>query len=74
MSHRMPERLLEACERGRRAGKDFPTIWRELLRPNPLVVGLPGHEVAGREARILIHLRTGQTLVSTVDGYSLRGS
>lgn len=67
----MPEGLVEACERARRAGKDFPTVWREILRPHPLVIGLPGHEVVDGEARILIALRTGQKIGSTIRGYFL---
>lgn len=68
----MPERLFEACERARREGKDFPTIWRLVLRPHSLVVGLPGHEIVDGRPAILINLRNGQTLVSTLDGFSQR--
>ena len=68
----MPERLVEACEKARREGRDFPTVWWNILRPHPLVIGLPSHETVDGDARILISLRTGQTLVSTRGRYSLR--
>jgi hypothetical protein len=64
--------LIAACEKARLEGKDFPTVWRTVLRPHPLVLGLPTHEVSGGEARILISLRTGQKVVSARDGYLLR--
>ncbi|ANP47302.1 hypothetical protein [Candidatus Viadribacter manganicus] len=68
----MPRQLLDACERARRSGLDFPTIWRTLLRTSPLVIGLPGHEVVDGEAQIVISLSTGQQLLSAANGFSLR--
>jgi len=68
----VPHRLIQACESARCEGKDFPTIWRNVLRPHSLVVGLPRHEIVAGQAAILVNLRNGQTLISTVDGFSLR--
>jgi len=67
-----PEQLVAACERARLEGKDFPTVWRTVLRPHPLVIGLPTHEASGGEARIVISLRTGNKIVSALTCYSLR--
>ena len=68
---RTPKELLEACERARQRGKDFPTIWRDVLRPNPLVIGLPGHDVRGGAPCIVVSLSTGDTLLSGHSGYRL---
>jgi len=68
----MPQGLLEACQRAHREGSDFPTIWRAILRPSRLVIGLPGHEVIDGEAHIVISLRTGQKLLSHRRGFALR--
>lgn len=68
----MPERLLEACERAHRDGRDFPTIWRTILRPNRLVIGLPSHEIVDGEAHIVISLGTGHKILSHRRGFSLR--
>ncbi len=67
----MPQQLLHACQRAHRDRTDFPTIWHTILRPNPLVIGLPGHEVVDGEAHIVIGLSTGQKLVSRRSGFSL---
>lgn len=68
----MPQQLLEACEQAHREGRDFPTIWRTILRPHRLVHGLPGHEVVDGDARIMISLTTGQKLLSSASGFALR--
>jgi hypothetical protein len=68
----MPQQLLEACEQAHREGRDFPTIWRMILRPHRLVQGLPGHEVVDGETRIVISLSTGQQLLSRTSGFALR--
>lgn len=66
-----PDQLLAACESARSQGKDFPTVWRTILRPNPLVTGLPGHEIEHGEARIVVHLITGQKISAAIGGYTL---
>lgn len=66
-----PEQLLAECESARCQGQDFPTVWRTILRPNPLVMGLPGHEIQQGEARIVVRLTTGQRICSSLGGYTL---
>lgn len=66
------DQLVAACEKARAAGVDFPTVWRTILRPNPLVIGLPNHEISKGEAQIVVSLRTGQKICSAVTGYTLR--
>lgn len=68
----MPQQLLEACEQAHREGRDFPTIWRTILRPHRLVQGLPGQEVVDGETRIVISLSSGQELLSNTRGFALR--
>jgi len=63
--------LLRQCEQARAAGQDFPTIWNTLLKRHPLVRGMPGHEVRGGEAFVIVRLLNGQTLASSTRGFSL---
>lgn len=65
------EDLLRACQAAHGAGKDFPTVWNTLLKRHPLVIGLPEHEIANGEARIVIRLVTGQRILSAARGFSL---
>ena len=67
----MPQQLLEACRRAQREGHDFPTIWRSVLRPNRLVIGLPGHEIINGEACIVISLSNGRRLLSRANAFDL---
>lgn len=63
--------LLSECEEARAAGRDFPTIWNTLLKRHPLVRGIPGCEVRGGEAFIVVQLLSGQKLASSMRGFSL---
>jgi hypothetical protein len=55
--------LLDACHAARRGGADFPTIWRDVLKDNALVLGPPvqGRDVAS--PALEVRLLTGQSLV-----------
>jgi hypothetical protein len=46
-------------------------VWNTILKRHPLVGGLPGHEIRGGEALIVVQLRTGQRLASSSLGFSL---
>lgn len=63
--------LLRQCEEAHAAGRDFPTIWNTLLKRHPLVPGIPGCEVRGGEAFIVVRLLSGQKLASSMRGFSL---
>ena len=63
--------LLRQCADAHAAGVDFPTVWNTILKRHPLVGGLPGHEIRGGEALIVVRLRTGQRLASSSLGFSL---
>ena len=64
--------LLRQCEEAHARGCDFPTIWRTVLKHHPLVIGLPGHEIQGGEALIVVRLLTGQKLSSSTRGFQIQ--
>lgn len=66
-----PEDLLQACERARIAGRDFPTIWNTMLKAHPMVLGAPTHQVTNGVAQIVVNLINGQKLLSAASGFSL---
>jgi hypothetical protein len=55
--------LLDACHAARNGGADFPTIWRNVLKDDALVVGPPvqGGDVVS--PALEVRLLTGQRLV-----------
>jgi hypothetical protein len=66
------ENLVALCERARLEGADFPTVWRRVLRPSPLVIGLPTHDIERGKTRIVVALKTGQKIISTLSAYALQ--
>jgi hypothetical protein len=54
--------LLERCRTGHRAGLDFPTIWNQVVRTDPLVLGLPVQVMIGAEPQLRMQLINGQSL------------
>jgi hypothetical protein len=55
--------LAAQCRAARAAGMDFPTIWHEILKANPLVVGPPVQVVHDGRPRLEINLISGGRLV-----------
>ena len=55
--------LVERCRAGQAAGMDFPTLWNEVIRPDPTVIGPPVQTV--RDGRICLEVRliTGSAIV-----------
>jgi hypothetical protein len=47
--------LIRRCRAGQAAGMDFPTLWHEVLKPDPLVIGPPVQAV--RDGRIRMEIR-----------------
>ena len=47
--------LMDSCRAGKAAGMDFPTIWHNILKPHPLVMGPPVSTV--RDGRIRMEVR-----------------
>jgi hypothetical protein len=51
--------LVQRCRAGRAAGMDFPTLWNEVLKPDPLVIGPPMQTVRDGRIRMEVRLITG---------------
>ena len=51
--------LIAQCRAAQAAGADFPTLWNEVLRPHPLVIGPPVQTVRDGRIRREIRLITG---------------
>lgn len=58
----LSRQLLDTCNRLRQQGHDFPTIWREIIEPHPLVAGIPVQAMEDAQPVLDIRLRTGETL------------
>jgi hypothetical protein len=68
----MVDELLGACNAAWRRGVDFPTIWRDILRIDPLAGGPAIQMADGARTWLEIPLSTGQRLVfRRADGFSL---
>jgi hypothetical protein len=65
------EGLLQACNRMRREGADFPSIWRELIEPHRLVLGHPVGDHEDGKPILWVRLETGQRLVFRDTEYGL---
>lgn len=63
--------LLDACHAARRAGADFPTIWRNVLKDHALVLGPPVQGADVESPALEIRLLTGQSLLFRPAGISL---
>lgn len=64
------EELLSRCRRAKAAGEDFPSIWVNILKGDPLTRGSPvqGHD--GQTTTLNVHLSGGLQLV--FDGSTFR--
>ena len=64
-------RLVDTCNAERSKGSDFPTIWRDVLKAHPCVLGQPVQD-SGEDGPLLrIPLITGQSLVFLGSPFSL---
>lgn len=63
--------LLARCRTAHGAGLDFPTIWNQIVRTNPLVLGLPIQVMIGSEPQLRMQLINGQFLCFGSDDYFL---
>jgi len=46
---------------------DFPTLWHEVLKPHPLVIGPPVQTVRDGRIRMEVHLLTGGAIAFDTD-------
>ena len=51
--------LMQRCRAARAAGMDFPTLWNEVLKPDPLVISPPVQTVRDGRIRMEVRLITG---------------
>jgi hypothetical protein len=54
--------LIAHCRAGQAAGMDFPTLWNEMLRTDPLVIGPPVQALRDGRVRIEVRLITGAVI------------
>jgi hypothetical protein len=54
--------LLHRCNAGLGAGMDFPTLWHEVIKPHPLVIGPPVQTVRNGRVSLEVRLITGGTI------------
>lgn len=50
------EELLVRCQEARKSGRDFPTVWAEVLRTHPMVLGVPIQVMVGSSPCLKIPL------------------
>jgi hypothetical protein len=63
--------LVNACTSARLKGFDFPTIWHEILKKHPFVVGLPTQGRDDNEPVLEVQLITGHRLIYNAIGFSI---
>jgi hypothetical protein len=54
--------LIEQCRAAQTAGADFPTLWNEVLKSHPLVIGPPVNTVRDGRIRREVRLITGSAI------------
>ena len=59
--------LVAQCRAAQAAGADFPTLWNEVLRPHPLVIGPPVQTVRDGRIRREVRLITGGAIAFDSD-------
>jgi hypothetical protein len=51
--------LLSRCQAAQAAGMDFPTLWNEVLKRSPLVIGPPVQTIRGGRIQLETRLISG---------------
>ena len=59
--------LIKRCQAAQAAGMDFPTLWHEVLKADPLVIGPPVQTVRDGRIRMEIRLITGSAIAFDSD-------
>jgi hypothetical protein len=55
--------LVRDCNKAMRRGVDFPTLWQTLIKPHPLVIGVPVQRLDRDLAYLEVPLLRGDWLV-----------
>ena len=66
------DELLATCQAARKAGADFPAIWRDILNKHRLVAGIPIQVTITKQPMLEIPLVLAQMLISNSNGFSLK--
>ena len=64
-------KLLALCVAARQDRNDFPSIWRDIIKGHPAVLGIPATVMIGGESVLAIPLITGQRLIFGTNGFSI---
>ncbi len=69
----MPGELLKKCVAARKDGRNFPSIFETIIRPDPLCGGGLKNTTDGKRIWLSVPLTTGQSLVyeSKIDQFRL---
>ena len=59
--------LIARCRAGQAAGMDFPTLWHDVLKGDPLVIGPPVQAVRDGRIRMEVRLITGGAIAFDSD-------
>jgi hypothetical protein len=59
--------LVQRCRAGQAAGMDFPTLWHEVLKADPLVIGPPVQTVRDGCIRMEVRLISGGAIAFDSD-------
>ena len=59
--------LVRRCHAGQAAGMDFPTLWHEVLKADPLVIGPPVQTVRNGRIRMEVRLISGGAIAFDSD-------
>ena len=59
--------LADRCRTGLAEGLDFPTLWHEVLKADPLVIGPPVQTVRDGRIRMEVRLITGGVIAFDTD-------
>ena len=54
--------LVQSCRASQAAGMDFPTLWNEVLKSHPLVIGPPVQTVRDGRIQLEVRLITGTAI------------
>ena len=63
--------LLQACRSARLVGSDFPTIWQQILKRHPFVLGMPIQRTNDETPTLEVPLINGQRLIFGLKEISL---
>jgi hypothetical protein len=64
--------LIRKCNEAMAVGVDFPALWHTIIKPHPMVAGIPVQRVVETRAYLEIPLLRGDWLVIDFEGKAAR--